>query len=216
MVTAPAVNPRPSPLVSWLYDRINGLIFLPPGGSQRIRRQLVEALCIRPGSDVLELGCGTGLVTAELLGAGAVVTAVDALPEMMLGARKRAPAATFVSGDIRTIDFGAGRRHVVISFVLHNLSRAERVAILRRAAAALAPGGTVGVLDWSAPKSPALATPWRRFVRAVEPSPNVVDVLNGALVDDAATAGHEVRVARALANGRAQLLILAPSSATSP
>lgn len=72
------------------YDAVNAAIFLPSGGSRRVRQSLVNALEIRPGHRVLELGCGTGQVTARLLAAGADVVAVDALPSMLIGARRRA------------------------------------------------------------------------------------------------------------------------------
>src|SRR5687768_17204506 len=81
------------------YDALNTLIFLPSGGSRRLRKRLVDALEVGPGQRVLELGCGTGQVTAELLAAGAQVVAVDRLPAMLAGARQRAPRAVFIEGD---------------------------------------------------------------------------------------------------------------------
>ena len=82
------------------YDAINAAIFLPSGGSHRLRKRLVDAMEVRPGHRVLELGCGTGQVTASLVAAGASVVAVDALPAMLEAARRRAPGATFVQGDV--------------------------------------------------------------------------------------------------------------------
>ena len=119
--------------VDTVYDAINTAIFLPTGGSRRLRRQLVEALDVRPGHRALELGCGTGQVTARLLDAGAEVVAVDALPEMLAGARRRAPAATIVEGDALTTEVGDGFDRTVLSFVLHNFDHGGRVSLLRRA-----------------------------------------------------------------------------------
>jgi len=107
----------------------------------------VGALDVRPGQRVLELGCGTGQVTAELLAGGADVVAVDALPAMLDGARRRAPGATYVHGDVLLAELGGGYHRVVLSFLLHNFDQNSRVRLLRRAAAALAGGGRVGILD---------------------------------------------------------------------
>jgi SAM-dependent methyltransferase len=61
------------------YDAITVAIFL--GGSRRLRHRLVDTLEVSRGHRVLELGCGSGQVTEQLVAAGAMVTAVDALPE---------------------------------------------------------------------------------------------------------------------------------------
>ena len=60
--------------------------------------------------DILDLGCGTGLMTAELAARGADVTAVDISPALVDIARNRLPAehahkVTFASGDM-TADYG--------------------------------------------------------------------------------------------------------------
>ena len=52
------------------YDLLNTVIWLPTG-SRRLRRQFVGELPLHPGARVLELGCGTGQVTAELAARGA-------------------------------------------------------------------------------------------------------------------------------------------------
>jgi len=197
------------------YDLLNAALFLPAGGSSRLRHRLVRALDVRPGHRVLELGCGTGQVTAHLVAAGAQVTAVDALPEMLDAARRRAPQATFVEGDVTTIDLTtieAGHDHdrVVLSFVLHNFDAPTRQAVLRRSAGALRDGGLVGVLDWAA-AGPGLAGALRRrLVTAIEPSPTAAELLDGALAADVERAGLHVQHRRRVANGRAEILVLRP------
>ena len=193
------------------YDLVNTAIFLPAGGSRRLRRTFVQHLGVKPSERVLELGCGTGQVTAELVATGASVVAVDRLGEMLTAARVRAPGATFLEGDI-----GDGTPHGhydvgVLSFVLHSFDTAGRVELLGRTAASLAPGGRIGILDWSSPSPGVRAQLWRRFLHRLEPSPNVADLLSGVLPGDVAAAGLVVRTTMLLAGGRVQLLVLTPA-----
>jgi ubiquinone/menaquinone biosynthesis C-methylase UbiE len=203
----------PKPMVTLVpglatrYDALNTAIF-PVGGSRRLRQRLVDVLAVRAQQRALELGCGTGQVTARLLAAGAEVVAVDALPEMLAGARRRAPGATFIKGDVLDVDVGGDYDRIVLSFVLHNLDAAGRVRLLRRAAAALAPDGRVGVLEWAVPPGRLRADAWRRLLTRLEPSPTVTDMLDGALHHDITAAGLHVDGHRFAAGGRAQILVL--------
>jgi ubiquinone/menaquinone biosynthesis C-methylase UbiE len=193
--------------VARLYDLLNAVLFAPSGGSGRLRQHLVESLALTRGDRVLELGCGTGQVTERLLAAGARVTAVDALPEMLEGARRRAPEADYVVGDAFD-DLPAGPFDaVVLSFVLHNLPADRRRLLLARSAALLAPGGTVGVLDWHLPAGRRRAAGWRKVLARIEPAPTVGEVLDGALPADLAAAGLDACLRRPLAAGRAEVLL---------
>lgn len=192
------------------YDLLNAALFLPAGGSNRLRRRLVRALDVRPGHRVLELGCGTGQVTAQLVAAGAQVTAVDALPEMLDAARDRAPAARFVEGDVTTIDAGHDHDRVVLSFVLHNFDAATRQAVLRRSGDVLRDGGLVGVLDWASARGGLVGEVRRRLVTGIEPSPTAGELLDGALDGDIDRAGLHVQHRRRVANGRAEIFVLRP------
>ena len=70
---------------------------------------LVEWLCRsgpRPRTSVLDAGCGTGRVAAELARRGLYTVGVDLDPAMLERARARAPAVEWVLGDIADIDLG--------------------------------------------------------------------------------------------------------------
>lgn len=85
--------------------------------SDRIGR-FVEAMAIRPGDRVLEIGCGHG-VAADLvcgkLGKQGLYVAVDRSAKMLAAARKRNAAhvqagiARFIEGDFESVDLGAAR-----------------------------------------------------------------------------------------------------------
>lgn len=218
--------------LSTKYDAINTAIFLPAGGSRRVRQRFVSTLDVSPGHRVLELGCGTGQVTSLLLAAGAEVVAIDPLPAMLEGARRRAPGATLIEADLFDVEIPGHFDRVVLSFVLHNFDVNARREALRLSGRALASGGQVGILDWAVPSGPVWASAWRRFLTRLEPSsddvevadvdlelrylggeaPNVSAVLDGALDTDIRAAGLDVRSRLSLANGRAQVLIAGPQN----
>ncbi len=65
----------------------------------RRRRANFEALRIRPGDDVLDIGCGTGLLTSELaraVGDQGSVTGIDPSEEMLNAARERCTEKQYV------------------------------------------------------------------------------------------------------------------------
>lgn len=198
------------------YDALNTALFLTAGGSGRLRQALVDALDVRPGHRVLELGCGTGQVTKRLEAAGADVLAVDALPGMMRRAHRRAPATKLVTGDVLSAEVGSGYDRVVLSFLLHNFDEEGRVRLLRRASSALVDGGRIGILDWRAPDGHVRAALWRSLLRAIEPSPTVAEIVDGALDRDIPAAGLSVHTDRAVVGGRARILIVERASRARP
>lgn len=56
---------------------------------------LVELLAPKPGERILDLGCGTGALTAEIAARGAEVMGVDRSEEMIAQARRKFPALQF-------------------------------------------------------------------------------------------------------------------------
>ena len=58
------------------------------------------------GERILDLGCGTGHLTAEIAASGAEVVGMDSSAEMLETARAEHPDLTFVQGDAQ--DFGLG------------------------------------------------------------------------------------------------------------
>jgi len=66
---------------------------------------LVELLAPKAGERILDLGCGTGALTAEIAGRGAEILGVDRSEEMIAQARKKFPALRFEVMDARELWF---------------------------------------------------------------------------------------------------------------
>jgi tRNA (cmo5U34)-methyltransferase len=133
-------------------------------------------------ADILELGCGTGILTGKLLDAcpGAAVTGLDISDEMLDIARNKPGlcGASFITRDIRRAWPGRGYDAIVSSLCLHHLSPREREKVLHRAARALRPGGRFicgdifrAEHDW---EERLLTGAWERAMRDTGAGENVI------------------------------------------
>ncbi|HEV8267566.1 MAG TPA: class I SAM-dependent methyltransferase [Thermoanaerobaculia bacterium] len=93
---------------------------------------------------ILELGCGTGRVTAVLSRHG-TVTAADLLVEMVARAKATVPEARLLAADLRTLELGSRFDLVVLANdpMSHLTSEKDRAAAAERIARHVAPGGHV-------------------------------------------------------------------------
>jgi SAM-dependent methyltransferase len=91
-----------------------------------------------PGERILDLGCGDGVLTAKIAATGAAVIGVDAAPDMVNAAKKRALDARLMEGaDLRfTSEFDA----VFSNAALHWM-KSDPDAVIAGVARALKPGG---------------------------------------------------------------------------
>lgn len=102
-------------------------------------RGVVDLLAPQPGERILDLGCGTGTLTAEIAAAGAEAWGLDADPAMIARARAQHPGLRFVVGDGQDFDLGARFDAVFSNAALHWMPRPGAVA--DAVFAALRPGG---------------------------------------------------------------------------
>jgi trans-aconitate methyltransferase len=100
---------------------------------------VVELLAAKPGERILDLGCGTGVLTAQIAASGAEVIGVDRSAEMIGEARQKFPQLRFEVCDARALPFCAEFHAVFSNAALHWIREAEQV--VERIARALGPGG---------------------------------------------------------------------------
>lgn len=163
-------------LMRWLessperYDA--GMRVLSFGRVARLHKAAANAALTQPGARVLEVGCGTGSVTRQLLERGATVTALDQSAEMLEAAQRRigsdTPGVTWLersASEIDALDAGAFDR-VLLCLCLSDMSRDERRYVLRASAERIRPGGRLVVADETRPRRV-----WQRALQALGRGP---------------------------------------------
>ncbi|UXY17944.1 class I SAM-dependent methyltransferase [Streptomyces cynarae] len=124
-----------------LYDRAR------PGYPPELYDDLADLAGARPGSRVLEVGCGTGQATVPLAERGCRITAVEAGPHMAAVARRNlagTPAVEVVTADFESWPLPEEPFDAVVSATaFHWIDPAVRTA---QAADALRPGGALAVV----------------------------------------------------------------------
>jgi trans-aconitate methyltransferase len=100
---------------------------------------VVQLLAPKAGERVLDLGCGTGHLTAEIAASGADVIGIDRSPEMISEARVRFSGLKFEVADARQMRFEGQFDAIFSNAVLHWIVEPELV--VRAVARALVPGG---------------------------------------------------------------------------
>lgn len=138
----------------------------PFGGYDRVLGRVAELAAITPGMAVLELGPGTGNLTARLVKAGADVWALDFSAEMLTRARAKVPTAHFAKAglmDNYPPEFRRPFACIVSTYTFHELPAAGKLTLLRRLLTEhLAPDGHIVIGDIGFPDAAALATVQQR------------------------------------------------------
>ena len=136
------------------YTLVNSMLSL---GLDRVwRRAAVRAADPRPGTLILDVGSGTGELTAAVARAGAFAVGVDASAGMVAAAHEgAAPRTTFVRGSAFRLPFATAAFDAVVSaFVLRNL--ADLPGAFAELARVLRPGAPVALVDITEPPSATL------------------------------------------------------------
>jgi trans-aconitate methyltransferase len=115
-----------------LYDEKHSFVWKMAAG-------LLELLAAESGERILDVGCGTGHLTAQIATSGAQTTGIDNSPEMIRQAREQYPQLQFLVMDARRIVVEGTFDAVFSNAALHWIREPEQV--LRGIARSLRPGG---------------------------------------------------------------------------
>jgi SAM-dependent methyltransferase len=150
------------------------------------QREIADALALREGVRVLDVGCGSGRFCALALDRGARVSGIDVAPAMLAIAGSRAPGADLCVGPMERMPWPDASFDAVTGF--NSLQFAEDpVVALREWTRVARPGATIAICMW-APRQECeldvIESALRAAAGAPEPEPRfcerVLDVVDEA------------------------------------
>jgi len=165
------------------YDLVNTLL---SGGTDQGWRRKAAAAALPAGGGgglgrglALDVACGSGRLSAELLARGSSVVGLDFSREMLRVASAEQSSVRLVRGDALALPFPSGTFDAAtIAFGLRNL--ADPVAGLREMLRVVRPGGRVVVLEFVRPAAGLVGRTYRFYLRHVLPR------IGGAVSGDSA------------------------------
>jgi demethylmenaquinone methyltransferase/2-methoxy-6-polyprenyl-1,4-benzoquinol methylase len=150
------------------YDRIAALFSF--GQDPRWRRRMVSELRAAPGDRVLDVACGTGLVTQAIVRRyGCEVVGLDQSEPMLDGARRRAAADPALRGKVSLVQAQAEQLPfedasfdgLTYTYLLRYVD--DPAATLRELARVVRPGGRIASLEFFVPPAPVWRAAWRLY-----------------------------------------------------
>jgi demethylmenaquinone methyltransferase/2-methoxy-6-polyprenyl-1,4-benzoquinol methylase len=143
------------------YDLLNTLL---SGGSDAgWRRVAARATGLRPGGAALDVACGSGKLSLELLKLGGQVVGLDFSAGMLEVAAAHAPGPRYVRADALALPFADTEFDAAtMAFGLRNLADPVRgLAEMRRV---VTPGGRVVVLEFVRPRASVTGRAYRFYL----------------------------------------------------
>jgi demethylmenaquinone methyltransferase / 2-methoxy-6-polyprenyl-1,4-benzoquinol methylase len=143
---------------------------------QRWRRAAVEMISAGPADTVLDVACGTGLVSAALIRRwGCQVVGLDQSAAMLGRARARIEAdpslaarIELLEGEAESLPFEDGSfDHLTFTYLLRYVE--DPAATLRELSRVVKPGGRISSLEFCVPRGVWL-WPWRLYTRVGLPA----------------------------------------------
>ncbi len=157
------------------YDRFMGRY------SRHLAPQLADLAGMAPGQRALDVGCGPGALTSELvarLGPGAV-SAVDPSPPFVEAARARHPGVTVLEASAESLPFDdAAFDAALAQLVVHFMT--DPVAGLREMGRVTRPGGVVAACVWDYGGGQGPLGPFWEAARELDPTVVDESLLAGA------------------------------------
>jgi demethylmenaquinone methyltransferase / 2-methoxy-6-polyprenyl-1,4-benzoquinol methylase len=151
------------------YNRVGAVMSF--GQDPRWRHALVDFIAASPGTRILDVATGTGMVAFAHASRGAEVVGVDQSEAMLSGAQARlrgtpelAHRLSFVQGEAEALPFADGEFDALsFTYLLRYVD--DPAATMRELARVVKPGGRIGMVEFGVPSDRALRELWRVHTR---------------------------------------------------
>src|SRR6187399_1750347 len=114
--------------------------------------KFIKRLNISEGSKLLDVACGTGNLSLPAAEAGAVVTGIDIVPELIRQAQQNASCEDleikFITGDAEEMPFKENEFDYVVSMFGAMFAPRPEVTV-RELVRVCKPGGTIAMANWT-------------------------------------------------------------------
>ncbi|TYQ23396.1 class I SAM-dependent methyltransferase [Pseudanabaena sp. UWO310] len=190
----------------WFYDMVSALAAIAVGGEKRFHRLFLEDLPINPEAKVLDLCCGAGQATHEMVKHFHHVTGLDASPIAIHRAKRNVPQAQYVEAFAEKMPFSDRAFDLVITnTAMHEMASEQLRQIIQEVHRILLPEGQFIIIDFHRPTNPLFWLPIATFLWLFE-TETAWQLLQTDLHQLLSQSGFQVTSSRLYAGGSLQVL----------
>ena len=190
----------------WFYDAVSALAALSVGGEKRFHQLFLRDLEINPDTKILDLCCGAGQATRELVKHSQNVTGLDASPIAIRRAKQNVPQAKYVESFAEKMPFSDRQFDLVITnTAMHEMDAEQLQQIIREVNRVLTPTGQFIIIDFHRPTNPLFWLPIATFLWLFE-TETAWQLLRTDLTQLLSKSGFKVESCQLYAGGSLQVL----------
>ncbi len=190
----------------WFYDAVSALAALSVGGEKRFHQLFLRDLEINLDTKILDLCCGAGQATRELVKHSQNVTGLDASPIAIQRAKQNVPQAKYVESFAEKMPFSDRQFDLVITnTAMHEMDAEQLRQIIEEVNRVLTPAGQFIIIDFHRPTNPLFWLPVATFLWLFE-TETAWQLLNTDLTQILSKSGFKVESCQLYAGGSLQVL----------
>ncbi len=190
----------------WFYDTVSALAAISVGGEKRFHRLFLKDLSINPDAKVLDLCCGAGQATREMVTHFHHVTGLDASPIAIKRAQQNVPQSEYVESFAEKMPFCDRSFDLVITnTAMHEMESEQLQQIIQEVNRILTPTGQFIIIDFHRPTNPLFWLPIATFLWLFE-TETAWQLLKTDLNQLLSQSGFKIESCRLYAGGSLQVL----------
>ena len=190
----------------WFYDAVSALAALSVGGEKRFHQLFLRDLEINPDAKILDLCCGAGQATRELVKHSQNVMGLDASPIAIRRAKQNVPQAKYVESFAEKMPFSDRQFDLVITnTAMHEMDTEQLQQIIQEVNRVLTPAGQFIIIDFHRPTNPLFWLPIATFLWLFE-TETAWQLLKTDLTQLLSKSGFKVESCQLYAGGSLQVL----------